>query len=320
MTNYASTATLRDKNNKYKTPTKKDMAKKSTYYFTHDCNARSDEKILAVRMRHKAEGYAVYFMLVEMLAGETDHTLRKDYNMLAFELRVASDIVKSVVEDFGLFQFTDDGERFYSDSLNDRLEKLDNLREQRAKAGRKSAEKRAKATPVERPLQKESTTVDQNCNKGDIRDIISPNGERGRARTHAGGREAGDGDRGEREAGVRVGIMEGWKRHYKEVYGTDYLLTRGSVMQEVGDLAPAIESMMEKAHVELDEKSVAEYSHTLFTELLSTADAWQQEHWGLKLVTKQLNQLIKQHNGPRQQHKDEGPRKIADAADFVDRL
>lgn len=141
--------------------------RKNTYYFSHDCNARNDEKILALRMRHGAAGYGVYFMIVEKLADEPTHTCAKDYNIIAFDLRVASDVIKSVIEDFGLFTFTEDGERFYSESLKARMTMLDNALEQRREAGRRSAERRRESakrdnetsTPVERPLNDRSTTV-----------------------------------------------------------------------------------------------------------------------------------------------------------------
>ncbi len=140
------------------------MSKKS-FYFSHDSNARNDEKILALRMRHRAEGYGVYFMILERLVESTDYTSVKDYNALAFDLRVSAEIIKSIIEEFGLFAFTDDGKRFYSESLLKRMQPLDNIREQRRQAGLKSAEKRAKnntdnqevATTVERPLPQNST-------------------------------------------------------------------------------------------------------------------------------------------------------------------
>ena len=102
------------------------MAKK-TSYFSHDSNARNDEKILAVRMRLGAEGYGIYFMLIERLRDESDYTSVKDYNMIAFDLRVSAEKVKSVVEDFGLFSFTDNGKRFFSESFMERMQFKDEL-------------------------------------------------------------------------------------------------------------------------------------------------------------------------------------------------
>ena len=102
-------------------------------YFTHDSNARNADNILALRMRLGAEGYGIYFMILERLREEPDYTSVKDYNMLAFDFRVGSDKVKSVVEDFGLFHFTEDGERFYSDSFLRRMQVKDEKSE-KAKA------------------------------------------------------------------------------------------------------------------------------------------------------------------------------------------
>lgn len=158
---------------------------KNAYFFSHDCNARNDEKILAVRMKHKVEGYGVYFMIIERLVESTDYMSIKDYNLIAFDLRVSAELVKSIVEKFGLFEFTEDGEKFFSSSLIRRMEPLDNQRKQRSAAGKASAEKRRNSTTVERPLNNTTTTDAQNFNKGkDIKDIkkipsISPKEERG---------------------------------------------------------------------------------------------------------------------------------------------
>lgn len=109
---------------------------KSTNYFFHDSNARNDEKLVRLRMRHGAAGYGVYFMLLERLREEADYMSAKDYNMIAFDLRVDAAIVKSVVEDFGLFIFTDDGKCFYSESFTRRMDIKDTLRRQRSEGGK----------------------------------------------------------------------------------------------------------------------------------------------------------------------------------------
>lgn len=115
---------------------------KNNLYFSHDSNARNDEKILAVRMKLGVEGYGIYFMLLERLLESDQYILIKDYNVIAFDLRVGSDKIKSVIEDFGLFAFTEDGKRFYSEGLINRMKPLENLRKQRSEAGKRSAEKR----------------------------------------------------------------------------------------------------------------------------------------------------------------------------------
>ena len=109
---------------------------KSTNYFSHDSNARNDEKLVRLRMKQGAAGYGVYFMILERLREEADYMSAKDYNMIAFDLRVDAAIVKSVVEDFGLFTFTDDGKCFYSESFTRRMAIKDTLRRQRSEGGK----------------------------------------------------------------------------------------------------------------------------------------------------------------------------------------
>lgn len=41
---------------------------KQTYYFSHDYNARNDEKILELRAKFGAEGYGIFWMLIETMA------------------------------------------------------------------------------------------------------------------------------------------------------------------------------------------------------------------------------------------------------------
>lgn len=111
-------------------------------YFSHDSNARNDEKILAVRMRHGAEGYAAFFMILERLRETQDYTSVKDYNSIAFDLRVSAGLVKSVVEDFGLFAFTDNGKRFYSERFSERMKLKDMIQKSRSEAAITAAKKR----------------------------------------------------------------------------------------------------------------------------------------------------------------------------------
>ena len=107
-------------------------------YFPHDSNARNSDKLIPLRIKKGAEGYGVYFMILERLREEPDYTSIKDYNTLAFDFRVGSDIVKSVVEEFGLFQFTEDGKRFYSEGFTTRMQKKD----EKSNKARESARKR----------------------------------------------------------------------------------------------------------------------------------------------------------------------------------
>ena len=111
-------------------------------YFSHDSNARNSDKLMKVRMKLGAEGYGIFFMLIERLREEEGYKSTIDYNTLAFDLRVDAEKVKQVVEDYDLFKFTEDGKYFYSDSFNERMEMMDLKRKKLAEAGKKGAEKR----------------------------------------------------------------------------------------------------------------------------------------------------------------------------------
>lgn len=113
-------------------------------YFSHDSNARNSDKLMKVRMGLGAEGYGIFFMLIERLREEEDYKSTVDYTTLAFDLRVDPEKVKQVVENYDLFKITEDGKYFYSDSFNERMEMMDAKRKKRAEAGKKGAEKRWK--------------------------------------------------------------------------------------------------------------------------------------------------------------------------------
>lgn len=111
-------------------------------YFPHDSDARSDDKIIALRIKHKWEGYGLYWALIEKLRDSKDYTLKTDYNVLAFDLRADAAILKSVINDFGLFAFTNNGECFYSESLSTRMKPLDERKSKLSEAGKRGNERR----------------------------------------------------------------------------------------------------------------------------------------------------------------------------------
>lgn len=111
-------------------------------YFPHDSNARNSDKLIPVRMKYGAEGYGIYFMILERLRDENNYMSVVDYNVIAFDLRVDTSKVKDIVENFGLFAFTKNSECFYSESFNKRMEIKDVKSKKRSEAGKKGAEKR----------------------------------------------------------------------------------------------------------------------------------------------------------------------------------
>lgn len=102
---------------------------KEVYYFQHDYNARNDPKLQDVLIEHGAAGIGVFWCIVEQLYEQDGFLPLKSCKSIAFALHVESKIVESVVQDFDLFQ--NDGEKFWSKSVNARLEKRKTISESR---------------------------------------------------------------------------------------------------------------------------------------------------------------------------------------------
>lgn len=142
--------------------------KESARYFSHDSNARNSDKLIRLRMRHGAAGYGVFFMILERLREEDDYMSVKDYNMIAFDLRVDASLIKSVVEDFGLFAFTENGKCFYSESFSQRMAVKDEKTKARSQAGKAAMEKRYSNTITKLPEN------GSNAKKNDSNAITKP--------------------------------------------------------------------------------------------------------------------------------------------------
>ena len=90
-----------------------------TFFFSHDYNARSDDKIKRLIRKHGMIGYGVFWSIVEDLY-QNANAMRTDCDGIAYDLRVQSDIVQSVLFDFDLF--IHDGDMFGSISIQKRLD------------------------------------------------------------------------------------------------------------------------------------------------------------------------------------------------------
>ena len=156
---------------------------KSTYYFSHDSNARHDMKIQALRSEHGMAGYGKYWVMIEMLRENREFKLRLNdkvlFIALSREFECSIDEVKKFINDciyeFGLFIC--DEEYFWSDSLIQRMQlaevKRMSNRENGTKGGRpkKQAEQPQEAAEVieaeqdkpkrEKPVRAKNATVAQ---------------------------------------------------------------------------------------------------------------------------------------------------------------
>jgi len=141
---------------------------KEAYYFSHDYNARSDEKIKLLIRKHGMCGYGIFWAIVEDLYNNAN-ALRTDYDGIAYDLRTDSNLVKSVINDFGLFVFEDDV--FGSTSVEVRLQ----IRDEKSKKQSKNANKRWEKYRIEKEknataLKNDATALPPKCEGNPLKD------------------------------------------------------------------------------------------------------------------------------------------------------
>ena len=109
-------------------------------YFPHDANTRNKDRIIRLRMDHGPAGYGIYFMLLERLRNDDHFECELDYSVIAFDLDCDQEIIRSVINDYGLFEIIDDGQKFYSIELSEKMEFMQQSKQKRIEAARKAAE------------------------------------------------------------------------------------------------------------------------------------------------------------------------------------
>lgn len=142
---------------------------KEEYYFQHDCDARQDEKIINLRIKQGWQGYGLFWAIIERLRVSEDYMCIRDYNILAFDFQVNADIIKNIVEDFGLFTFTKDGKRFYSERLIKDIRAKEELSAARGRAGKKGMENRWGKSNGKSPIRKQDgNTIEEPLHSDNI--------------------------------------------------------------------------------------------------------------------------------------------------------
>lgn len=112
---------------------------KETYYFSHDSNALTDTKILNMRADYGLEGYGLYWVIIEMLRNEENYKLslnKNTYRAIKTLTNTTIDIekfIKDCIEDYELF--TQNDEKFYSNSLLTRMLEYERKKETNKKNG-----------------------------------------------------------------------------------------------------------------------------------------------------------------------------------------
>lgn len=225
---------------------------KDTYYFSHDVNASTDPKIVAMESEFGVISYAWWWKLIEKLASSEDYRLPfKKYTFIALdkELGVLNEnerplnknerplnenehtffcsnksflFVNSLINEFELLECDD--EYFWSPSLirrqEERRSKFEKKQEQRRLAGIKSGEARRKKGTKTNDC---STVVEQNEQKErkgkEIKDIREREGTR------------------ETDIENPLSMFENEKQNNKAVYDL--------YMKSIGDISPVIKERLD---------------------------------------------------------------------------
>lgn len=106
---------------------------KDARYFTHDGNARHDPKMLALIKKHGMKGYGMFWVIIETMREENGYKIKqKKYiiNSLAEQMQCTAEevsaFIKDCIEEYELF--IQDNGFIYSESLLERMAKLEHLR------------------------------------------------------------------------------------------------------------------------------------------------------------------------------------------------
>lgn len=111
-------------------------------FFAHDANSRNNDKMIRLRMRHGVSGYGVYYMLLERLRCSDTFSSDLDYEVLAYDLDCDKDLIRSVVEDFDLFEIIEDGSMFHCVELTEKMQAMLEAKRKRQEMARRAAEAR----------------------------------------------------------------------------------------------------------------------------------------------------------------------------------
>jgi hypothetical protein len=120
--------------------------KKDAYYFSHDCNAHADQKVIILIHKMGLEGYGIYWILLELLRSESSFKLElnKDYlEACAARFNTTYEKIYSVINDYKLFIIDDN--YFFANRLLESMGTYNKLKTKLSEAGRKGGLSQAQA-------------------------------------------------------------------------------------------------------------------------------------------------------------------------------
>ena len=149
--------------------------KSDTFYFSHDYNTRTDDKIRQLVRKHGLQGYGIFWAIIEDLYNNAN-ALRTDYECIAYDLRVDEEVIKSIVNDFELFVIEDGF--FGSLSVERRLDEKNKKSEKCRQSSFKRWHKNPNAlqsdinnNPNELPSESDANAIYKRKDIKDIKDI-----------------------------------------------------------------------------------------------------------------------------------------------------
>ena len=122
---------------------------KKSYYFKHDSNARNDNKLINVRLKHGMMGYGIYFGIIEILRESSGYKILCDFKALSYDLREKQSIIEDIVRNFGLFKTNKT--HLWSTSLMGRMKEYEKILRNNKKAAIIKWEKTRKEGSIRTP-------------------------------------------------------------------------------------------------------------------------------------------------------------------------
>lgn len=111
-------------------------------YIPHPSNCRVSSAVLTLRIEEGAAGYGVYWMILELLRDAPNFRFSRNPKAIAFAINEPDlSMVERVVNNYGLFDFDDDG-LLWSPWLLDAMEAYNDKKVKLQEAGRRGAAKR----------------------------------------------------------------------------------------------------------------------------------------------------------------------------------
>ena len=110
---------------------------RESVYFSHDADAAQDPKCSLLIYEMGNEGYGCFWRLVELLRVQTDFMYpMKMIPVIAKTFDISEAKLNTIIKAYGLFETTDNGMFFFSQSLRERMALMEFQKELKREKGR----------------------------------------------------------------------------------------------------------------------------------------------------------------------------------------